>query len=226
MSTLLQFQQVSWTPPSGREPVLNELDLQLESSEWLAITGSSGGGKTTLLSLAAGLLHPDAGSVTLFGTNLGAQTDDQLSQLRLGRVGLVFQNYHLDDTRSAGENILLPGYFLPNTWFELKQRCQALAKHLGLEGQLEKPVSVLSGGQRQRVAVARALLSQPELILADEPTGALDGPTADLVLQLFATEQERGAGLITVTHNRALLERCGRAIELSEGRLEKAEVVS
>ncbi len=220
---MLRFEDVSWAPAASDECVLQGLSFQLEAGEWLALTGSSGGGKTTLLSLAAGLLKADGGQIELFGQNLSSLTDDQLSQLRLGRVGMVFQHYHLDDTRTTLENILLPGYFLDKPWFELKEKASVLAGKLGLKEHLDKQVSVLSGGQRQRVAVARALLCSPEMILADEPTGALDGPTADLVLGLLAEQREQGVALLTVTHDDALLKCCTRSQELKAGRLQAVE---
>jgi putative ABC transport system ATP-binding protein len=152
--------------------VLEEVSLELSAGQWLTVTGPSGGGKTTLLSLAAGLL-----------------------------------------------NILLPGYFCKTPWLELRDRCEELAGHLQLTDHLDKKVSVLSGGQRQRVAVARALLLRPRLILADEPTGALDRPTAQLVLDLLDAENRKGAALLTVTHDPALLERSAGSLDLHAGRL-------
>lgn len=220
---MLRFEDVAWAPSANDEAVLSGLSFELKSAEWWGLTGSSGGGKTTLLSLAAGLLKPDSGTITLFGEELSRKTDDELSQMRLGRLGLIFQHYHLDDTRTSLENILLPGYFFSTPWFELKEKARSLGVRLGLDEHLNKPVSVLSGGQRQRVAVARALLGDPELILADEPTGALDGPTADLVLDLLDEQCQRGAAVLTVTHDEALLKRCGHCRELSGGRLHAVE---
>jgi putative ABC transport system ATP-binding protein len=156
---------------------------------------------------------------------VGNLAEAELADLRAGPIGMIFQNYHLDDSRSAAENILLPGYFSKAPWFDLKTRCTELAQRLELNEHLEKPVSVLSGGQRQRVAVARALLLGPKLLLADEPTGALDRPAARLVLDLLEAEcRQRGATLMTITHDPVLLERASRTLKLQEGRLVNSEV--
>jgi putative ABC transport system ATP-binding protein len=221
--SVLSLRGVGWqTPGKARavvQTVLEEIDLELAEGEWLAVTGPSGGGKTTLLSLAAGLLEPTAGQVALLDKPLPELEQAELGAMRSGSVGMIFQGYHLDDSRSARENILLPGYFSKRPWFELKSRCQELAGILRLSDHLDKPVSVLSGGQRQRVAVARALLMKPRLVLADEPTGALDRPTARLVLDLLDAENQAGAALLTITHDPVLLERANRVVELNEGRL-------
>ncbi len=222
--TVCKLTGVGWQIPSkaGTEPgesILNGIDLEIQAGEWVAISGYSGGGKTTLLSMAAGLLSPGEGTVALFGEPVQGLREAELAKLRNQKIGLVFQNYHLDDTRSALENILLPGYFSQQTWFDLKARARELAARLDLTSHLEKDVSVLSGGQRQRVAVARSLLLEPSLVLADEPTGALDQPTADLVLDLFSHEHQRGISFLTVTHDSRLLERCDRHLELNDGQL-------
>ena len=138
------------------------------------------------------------------------------------RIGLVFQNYHLDDSRSALENILLPGYFAQSNWHELTTRARGLGERLGLAEHLHKPASVLSGGQRQRVAVCRALLHSPQLILADEPTGALDQESADLVLKVLAEQVADGAALVTVTHDSAVLSHADLCLTFHDGRLREA----
>lgn len=221
----LELSGVGWSvKESAREdssPVLSDVNLALSQGDWLAVTGPSGGGKTTLLSLAAGLLKPTVGSVTVLGHQLSKLSEVELSRLRAGSVGMIFQSFHLDDSRDTRDNILLPAYFSQRPWFELRQRAQELASLLQIEDQLEKRVSVLSGGQRQRVAVARALLLNPKLILADEPTGALDRPTGRLVLDLLEKEKAAGASLLTVTHDPTLQERADRVMELEGGRLKE-----
>ena len=221
--SVLELSAVGWTPKStGREeasPILSDVDFRVEAGEWVVLTGPSGSGKTTLLSLAAGLLKPSQGSVELLGENLARISDDRLAELRAGSLGLIFQGFHLDDSRTTGDNILLPAYFSNRPWFELRERAGELATQLGLGDHLHKDVSVLSGGQRQRVAVARSLLLKPKFILADEPTGALDRPTANLVLDLLEKEKERGTALLTVTHDTALQERADRIFSLRDGRL-------
>ena len=204
---------------AGDPPILKDLSLEVVSGRWIAITGPSGSGKTTLLSICAGLLRPTEGQVSLFGEKLSGLTDPEISRLRGSRIGLVFQNYHLDDSRSALENILLPSYFGQSNWHEMTGRARKLGERLGLSDHLDKPASVLSGGQRQRVAVCRALLHSPQLILADEPTGALDQETADLVLQVLAEQVSDGASLLTVTHDSAVLSHADLCLAFDNGQL-------
>lgn len=222
----LRFCDLTWGIPGylsdGVPPLFQGLDLQLEPGKWTALTGPSGTGKTTLLSIAAGLLQPTAGRVELFGIDLSALNDAALAGLRANRLGLIFQNYHLDDCRTAKENVLLAGFFCDRGWHGLDKRASSLLARLGLGGFEQKPVSVLSGGQRQRVAVARALLNEPELILADEPTGALDRETAESVLEVLSETVDQGAALFTVTHSGLLLERADKAYSFLDGRLEVA----
>ena len=185
----------------------------------MAITGPSGCGKTTLLSMAAGLLKVDSGQITLFGQSLDELGEAEVASLR-SQVGLVFQNYHLDDTRSTEENILLAGFFSEKPWSELRQRAESLAASLDLTDCLPKKVSVLSGGQKQRVAIARALVNSPALLLADEPTGALDRRNAQAVLDLFEAERsERKMSILAVTHDEAVQVRASQVLRIANGSL-------
>ena len=204
--------------------MINGLDLSVTSGSWIAITGPSGAGKTTLLSICAGLLEPTDGKVKLFDQSLESLSDEETSRLRGARVGLVFQNYHLDDSRSALENILLLAYFGDHNWHELTERARSLGNSLGLSEHLDKPSSVLSGGQRQRVAVCRALLNSPKLILADEPTGALDTATAESVLNILSEKVEQGASVVSVTHDAAVLQRASKSFTFAEGRLKEVSL--
>jgi len=166
-------------------------------------------------------LKPVSGWVKLFGQDIGQLSDYELGQLRARRLGLIFQNYHLDDSRTALENIMLPGYFSDLNWHGLRERALELAEKLFLTDHLSKSVSVLSGGQRQRVAVGRALLVSPELVLADEPTGALDQKTADSVLDILSDYVKEGASVLSVTHDQQVLQRGSVHLNLSEGRIEE-----
>lgn len=206
----LSFKGVSWGPPealkAGEAPIVEDLNLDVFQGGWVALTGPSGAGKTTVLSLAAGLLSPQSGKVEFLGQDLQALSALELSRLRNQRIGMIFQSYQLDDYRNVEENILLPAYFSERRWHEVRERARHLATRLGLESYLGKPVSVLSGGQRQRVAVCRSLILEPGLLLADEPTGALDEETAQDVLELLSEEVAQGLALLCVTHNQQVLQ--------------------
>jgi putative ABC transport system ATP-binding protein len=221
----LEAEGIAWgaaaSLKAGDPPVIKDLNLVVRPGTWIAVTGPSGAGKTTLLSICAGLLKPTGGKVSLFGQSLDKLSDEDVSRLRGARLGLVFQNYHLDDSRNALENILLPAYFGQSNWHDLNVRAQKLGENLGLNEHLSKPSSVLSGGQRQRVAVCRALLNSPKLILADEPTGALDHATAESVLNVLSEQVEHGASVVSVTHNSAVLERADQKFTFSDGQLEE-----
>lgn len=222
-SPALQVEGLCWkvegSDRSGDPPILQALGLSLEAGRWLALSGPSGVGKTTFLSLCAGLLRPTSGSVSVFGVPLEKCEEEEVARLRADKLGLLFQNYHLDDTRSCLDNILLPGYFSTRPWRELQTRAKQLAERLGLSEHLDKPASVLSGGQRQRVGLARALLCHPAMLLADEPTGALDRETAEGVLGLLSELRQEGVTLVTVTHDPAVLQVADYHYTFSGGRL-------
>ena len=165
-------------------------------------------------------MQPTEGEVRVLGRSLSSMDAGSLGRLRNSEIGLVFQNYHLDDSRDTLDNILLPGYFSRVAWHQLETQAKALAGQLGLAEHLQKSVSVLSGGQRQRVAVARALLNQPKLLLADEPTGALDRETAELVLRLLRERVAEGMSILSVTHSGLVLAEADRAYRFQNGKLE------
>ena len=223
--TAISVQNLSWGPAqsvkAGDPPILEDLNFEVRVGSWVGLTGPSGVGKTTFLSLCAGLLQALSGVITLFGRPITELNDREMSKFRAEVLGLVFQNFQLDDTKSTLENILLAGYFSRQSWNSLENKAKNLAAILDLSSHLSKPTSVLSGGQRQRVAIARALLRGPKLLLCDEPTGALDESTAQTVLELLSEEQSQGMTLITVTHSHKTLERCDAHFEFSERTLKR-----
>lgn len=217
---ILEFSAVRrrFAAGSGSVEVLRDLDLQVGRGERVAIMGASGSGKTTLLHLAAGMDQPDAGRIDLVGHRLDQTREPQLSRLRARHIGLVFQDFNLIESLTVSENIGLP------LWLNGRRpdhsRVAQLAAALGIESLLERIPEQLSGGERQRVAIARALIHEPDLLLADEPTGSLDPTTAAQVLALFGQILDRsGATLVMVTHSEAAAAICQRRLELRQGRL-------
>ena len=199
--------------------VLERLDLEVNKGEKVAILGPSGCGKSTLLSLLAGLDNPDSGTVEIDGTDLAKINEDQLSQTRSEKLGIVFQQYHLMRNLTAVENVGLPLEILGTANFAVRAR--TALKEVGLDHRATHFPSEMSGGECQRVAIARALVTRPSLILADEPSGNLDQKTGDEVMDiLFNLCRVHTTSLVLVTHNRELADRCDRSLLLNEGALE------
>jgi len=210
--------------PTRGEPlrVLKGISFQLESGQSLAIIGPSGSGKTTLLNVLGALERPTTGTIQLDGESPGDLSDKAVARFRNRSVGFIFQDHHLLPQCSVLENVLVPTMANGRTSSDDVERARLLLDRVGLSDRLEHRPAELSGGQRQRTAIARALIRQPALVLADEPTGNLDrttaGQVADLLLQLQETETNM---LITVTHSEALADRMQRRLQLDEGRLEE-----
>jgi len=203
---------------AGKVNVLRGIDLRVTAGERVALTGPSGSGKTTLMMVIGGLERPSAGRVAVAGRDLGRMGEDQLAALRRAEIGIVFQSFHLLPAMTALENVALP--------LELAGRADAFdraafeLKAVGLGSRLAHYPAQLSGGEQQRVAIARAFAPEPRLILADEPTGNLDGETGAKVIDLlFGLARRRGATLLLITHDTALARRCGRVLALADGRI-------
>ena len=191
-------------------------ELRVAPAESVALVGPSGSGKTTLLHLVAGILAPDAGTVRVDGRDLGALDAAARRAFRVQRVGLVFQEFELLEYLSVLDNVLLPYRIHPALRLDaaVRERAEAMARRLGIGDKLSRLPAKLSHGERQRAAVCRALVTQPPLLLADEPTGNLDPGNRDRVLDiLLDCADETGATLLTVTHDRDLLERFGRVLD-------------
>jgi len=218
---MIELEQISKRYAArGRQVVaLSELTATFRQGEFVLVTGRSGAGKSTLLSLISGLLRPDTGRVRVAGTDLWRLSDAERSLYRCRTMGFIFQFASLLPTLTVLENVLLPNAFLPKGDRAGGDRAEALLERVGLAGMGDRLPWQLSGGQQKRVAVARALLLQPALILADEPTADLDEETEQDVMDLLLEEQQRGATVVMATHNRDLLRLATRHLQLAEGRL-------
>jgi putative ABC transport system ATP-binding protein len=209
---------LSLASAAGTVDILRGIDATLEQGEAVGLVGPSGSGKTSLLMVIAGLERPARGHVRVAGRDLGPLDEDALARFRRDHVGIVFQNFHLVPTMTAEENVALP--------LELAGAADAFARardslaQVGLTARLRHYPAQLSGGEQQRVALARAFVAEPALLLADEPTGNLDGATGGQVIDLlFDLHRRRGSTLLLITHDPALAEVCDRIIEIRDGRI-------
>ncbi len=196
---------------------LRDVNFAVEDGEYVAIMGESGAGKTTLLNILAALDKPSSGEVLLDGHDITQISDKELSAFRRDHLGFVFQDFNLLDTFSLRDNIYLPLVLAGRPYKEMENRLLPIAERLGITELLEKYPYEVSGGQKQRAAVARALITNPRLILADEPTGALDSHTTDSLLSLFSTINEGGQTLLMVTHSVKAASHAGRVLFLRDG---------
>ena len=196
---------------------LQDVNFAVEDGEYVAIMGESGAGKTTLLNILAALDKPSSGEVLLDGHDITQISDKELSAFRRDHLGFVFQDFNLLDTFSLRDNIYLPLVLAGRPYKEMENRLLPIAERLGITELLEKYPYEVSGGQKQRAAVARALITNPRLILADEPTGALDSHTTDSLLSLFSTINEGGQTLLMVTHSVKAASHAGRVLFLRDG---------
>lgn len=203
---------------AGLVEILKGITLSVANGQSLAIVGPSGSGKTSLLMILAGLERATSGDVLVAGRDFNALDEDQLALARGADIGIVFQSFHLIPTMTALENVALPLEFAGQT--EARERARALLADVGLSARIDHFPAQLSGGEQQRVALARALVPQPKLLLADEPTGNLDGKTGRQVVDLmFGLKRKSGATLVLVTHDERLAKDCERTIRMADGKI-------
>ena len=198
---------------------LTNVSFQVEKGEYVAIMGESGSGKTTLLNILATLDKPTSGSVYLEGKNLAEIKEKEIAAFRREHLGFVFQDFHLLETFSNQDNIFLPLVLSKKNYEEMQARLLPIAKELDILSILKKYPYEISGGQKQRVAVARALITQPDLILADEPTGALDSRTTEELLSLFEKVNQNQQTILMVTHSIKAASYAGRGLFIKDGQI-------
>jgi len=219
-TALLSVQALCKRYPGAAAPVLDALDLTLQAGEYVAIMGESGCGKSTLLNLIAGLDQPDSGRICLDGTDVAALNDDERTRLRRVRMGFVFQAFHVLPYLTVLQNVALPLDLLNTQRSGREARARTWLDHCGLAALAGRYPRELSGGELQRIAIARALVHQPRLVLADEPTGNLDARAAGQILRLLREQlRSTGAGAILITHSTTAAATADRILRLTAGRL-------
>ncbi len=220
MDTLIELAGVTKRYPGDGRPALDEVSLQVAAGEAVAVMGPSGSGKSTLLNLIAGLDRPTAGTVTVAGQRVDRMSEAALARFRRDRVGMIFQFFNLLDDLTVADNVLLPAQLAGLPGRQARHRAGELLAALQIGALANAYPGRLSGGQRQRVAIARALVNSPAVLLADEPTGALDTATGRDIGGLLAGLNFSGQTLVLVTHNPGLATAyAGRVIELADGRV-------
>ena len=201
----------------NRVEALKNVNFSVETGEYVAIMGESGSGKTTLLNILAALDKPTSGDVILDGKSLGSLRDREISSFRRDNLGFVFQDFNLLDTFSLEDNIYLPLVLAGSSYSEMNGRLRNLAASLGISNILKKYPYEVSGGQKQRAAVARAVITEPKIILADEPTGALDSRSTDELLSLFSALNQSGQTILMVTHSARAASHAKRVLFIRDG---------
>ncbi len=210
----------------GKEPVpvLHDIDLSMPKGDYIAIMGPSGSGKTTLMNIIGYLDVPTSGSYRLAGKDYTSGSDDELAGVRNKNIGFVFQNFYLLPKLDALDNVALPLLYADVPLKERRERAKAALERVGLGDRIHFMPNQLSGGQCQRVAIARAIVGNPELLLADEPTGALDSASGRQVMEIFRELNEAGVSIIVITHEQAVADCANRIYRIFDGRIVSEEV--
>lgn len=204
-------------------PVLKDINLSVEEGEYVAIMGPSGSGKTTLMNIIGCLDLPTSGSYELAGQDVLKLKDKELSDLRLSSIGFVFQSFHLMPRETALENVSLPLSYTGAKKAERKERATKALERVGLGDRVNFRPTQLSGGQKQRVAIARAMVNNPKILLADEPTGALDQKSGEQIMELFSKLNEEGVTIVMITHDAKVAARAKRVVRIIDGEIYEGE---
>lgn len=204
-------------------PVLKDVSFSVEEGEYVAIMGPSGSGKSTLMNIIGCLDTPTSGTYFLKGVDISGRSDSEMSKIRNKSIGFVFQNFNLLPKQSAVENVALPLLYSGVPRKERRERAKAALEKVGLEDRLEFKPTQLSGGQKQRVAIARAIVTKPDILLADEPTGALDTASGLQVMELFKQLNKEGMTVIMITHDPDIAAHAHRVMTIRDGILSSAE---
>jgi lipoprotein-releasing system ATP-binding protein len=209
----------SFRTQAGKLDILKDINLSITEGEMLGIVGASGAGKSTLLHILGALDKPSSGKVLFSGRDVFSLDDRLLAEFRNSSIGFVFQFHHLLPEFNSLENVMLPGLISNRTFEETEKRAKQLLDELGLSKRVKHRPGELSGGEQQRVAVARALLQDPKIVLADEPTGNLDTATGKALFELLVERNRKNrTTFVIVTHNKDLSDRCHRVLEMADGR--------
>lgn len=222
MRAVLNIEDVSKSYMLGKlaVPVLHNIDLEINEGEFAAIMGPSGSGKSTLMNLIGCLDRPTSGRIIIGDMDTSILSDMELSRIRGKKIGFIFQTFNLIHRLTALKNVELPMVYQDIQRAQRVKRASELLEMLGLGDRMEHKPAELSGGQRQRVAIARALVNEPEILLADEPTGNLDSKTGTEIMQIFNNLHDDGRTILMVTHDQTLAQNCNRIIRLKDGRIE------
>lgn len=220
---LIELQHIEKHYKMGNEIILalSEVNLSIEKNEYVALMGPSGSGKSTLMNILGCLDTPTSGTYILNNQDVSKMHDNQLAEIRNKEIGFVFQTFNLLPKLTALENLMLPMLYAGKPKAEREEIAKKVISHVGLENRMNHKPNELSGGQRQRVAVARALVNNPSIILADEPTGNLDSKTSSEIMSLFAEIHQNGNTIILVTHEEDIARNAQRIIRMKDGTIEK-----